>query len=74
LTGLTTWVVAVILYAVGGPAIHGFAFCLVLGVMVGTYSSIYVASPLLLWRSRPEGRELHVSLPSEIVATQPAAR
>jgi SecD/SecF fusion protein len=49
LTSLTTFVVVVILYFMGGEGIHGFAFCLVIGVLVGTYSSIYVASPVLLW-------------------------
>ena len=49
LTSITTMIVVLILYAIGGEGIHGFAFCLVLGVMVGTYSSIYVASPVLLW-------------------------
>ncbi len=49
LTSLTTLIVVVILYAIGGEGIHGFAFCLVLGVIVGTYSSIYIASPVLLW-------------------------
>jgi len=49
LTSLTTLVVVGILYAWGGEGIHGFAFCLVIGVIVGTYSSIYVASPVLLW-------------------------
>jgi SecD/SecF fusion protein len=56
LTSLTTLVVVVILYAIGGEGIHGFAFCLVIGVIVGTYSSIYVASPVLLWlMNRTEG-------------------
>ncbi len=49
LTSLTTFIVVGILYAFGGEGIHGFAFCLVLGVIVGTYSSIYIASPTLLW-------------------------
>lgn len=49
LTSLTTLIVVAILYAFGGEGIHGFAFCLVVGVFVGTYSSIYVASPVLLW-------------------------
>ncbi len=49
LTSLTTWFVVAILYGIGGSGIHGFAFCLVMGVIVGTYSSIYVASPVLLW-------------------------
>ena len=49
LTSLTTFLVVIILYATGGEGIHGFAFCLTLGVIVGTYSSIYVASPVLVW-------------------------
>lgn len=49
LTSFTTLIVVLILYAIGGEGIHGFAYCLVLGVIVGTYSSIYIASPVLLW-------------------------
>ena len=49
LTSLTTFLVVAILYAIGGEGIHGFAFCLTMGVIVGTYSSIYVASPVLVW-------------------------
>lgn len=49
LTSLTTFIVVIILFAMGGEAIHGFAFALVVGVIVGTYSSIFVASPVLLW-------------------------
>ncbi len=49
LTSITTFIVVAILYVFGGEGIHGFAFCLVLGVIVGTYSSIFVASPVLLW-------------------------
>ena len=49
LTSLTTFIVVFILYCFGGDAIHGFAFSLVIGVIVGTYSSIFVASPVLLW-------------------------
>ncbi|TWU42326.1 protein translocase subunit SecD [Novipirellula artificiosorum] len=49
LTSLTTLLVVVLLYALGGEGIHAFAFSLVIGVMVGTYSSIFVASPVLLW-------------------------
>jgi len=41
-----------ILYFIGGDGIHGFAFALVIGVVVGTYSSIFVASPVLLWMSK----------------------
>jgi SecD/SecF fusion protein len=49
LTSLTTFIVVFILYWFGGDAIHGFAFALVIGVIVGTYSSIFIASPALLW-------------------------
>ncbi|MBW3539640.1 MAG: protein translocase subunit SecD [Planctomycetes bacterium] len=49
LTSLTTLMVVSILYIWGGEAIHGFAFCLVVGMVVGTYSTIYVAAPVLLW-------------------------
>jgi SecD/SecF fusion protein len=49
LTSLTTLLVVLILYVLGGESIHGFAYALVVGIMVGTYSSIFVASPALLW-------------------------
>jgi len=51
LTSFTTLIVVMILYLIGGKVIHGFAFALIIGVMVGTYSSIFVASPVLLWMS-----------------------
>ena len=47
-TGGTTLVVVVALYVLGGELIHGFAAALIVGVIVGTYSSIYVASAMLL--------------------------
>ena len=49
LTSITTLLVVVLLYAFGGDGIHAFAFALVIGVLVGTYSSIFVASPILLY-------------------------
>lgn len=48
LTSITTLVVVVALFIFGGGIIHDFAFALIVGVAVGTYSSIYVASPILL--------------------------
>ena len=48
LTSLITWLVVLVLYIFGGEGVHLFAFVMVVGVIVGTYSSIYVASPLLL--------------------------
>jgi len=48
LTSLTTFMAVGMMYLFGGPGIHGFAFALTIGVVVGTYSSIAIASPLLL--------------------------
>ena len=47
-TSLTTLLVLVALFILGGEIIHGFAQALIIGVMVGTYSSIYVASTVTL--------------------------
>lgn len=47
LTSLTTFFVVLTLFLFGGEIIHGFAFTLLVGVVVGTYSSIFVASALL---------------------------
>jgi preprotein translocase subunit SecF len=48
LTSLTTLIVVVALFILGGGIIHDFAFALIIGVITGTYSSIYVASPVLI--------------------------
>jgi preprotein translocase subunit SecF len=48
ITSLTTLVVVVALFVFGGEIIHSFAFALIMGVVVGTYSSIYVASTAAL--------------------------
>jgi len=49
LTSLTTFFVVLTLFIFGGEIIHGFSFTLLVGVVVGTYSSIFVASPILMW-------------------------
>jgi SecD/SecF fusion protein len=48
LTGGTTIVTLFVMYVFGGPGIHGFTFALLVGILVGTYSSIAIASPILL--------------------------
>ena len=67
MTSLTTLLVLVALFFLGGELIHGFATTLIIGVFIGTYSSIYVASTLTLWLGvqkadlmpvRKEGAEL----------------
>jgi preprotein translocase SecF subunit len=52
LTSFTVWLSAIVLYvftATTGGGIADFSFPLIIGVLVGTYSSVYVASPLVLW-------------------------
>jgi preprotein translocase SecF subunit len=52
ITSFTTLLVVLILFFAGGPVIHDFAFALVVGVLVGTYSSIFIASPILVeWQA-----------------------
>ena len=51
LTSVTTLIVLLALFILGGGIIHDFAFAMILGVLIGTYSSVFVASPiLLLWQ------------------------
>jgi len=53
ITALTTLLAALSLFLFGGEVIHDFSFALVVGILVGTYSSIFVASPLVvLWENR----------------------
>jgi len=49
LTSLTTFFVVLTLYLFGGEIIKPFSFTLLVGIIVGTYSSIFIASPLLIW-------------------------
>jgi len=48
MTSFTTLLVVLALFILGGEVIHDFAFALIAGILVGTYSSIYVASPVML--------------------------
>ena len=59
ITSLTTFVVVLSLYILGGTVIRDFAFALMVGVIVGTYSSIFVASPILVefFGARQTGRK-----------------
>jgi SecD/SecF fusion protein len=54
LTSSTTLIVLSILYVMGGEGVHGFSFCMLLGIIVGTFSSVFVASPVLIWLSNLE--------------------
>ena len=48
ITSMTTFGVVFVLWLWGGEVIHNFAFAMIIGVIIGTYSSIYVASPIVL--------------------------
>ncbi|MFQ5805816.1 MAG: protein translocase subunit SecD [Phycisphaerae bacterium] len=50
LTSATTFIVLLVMYMFGGSSIRGFNYCMMIGVITGTYSSIAVASPLLMAR------------------------
>jgi len=53
LTSVTTLIVVIVLTLFGGEVIHDFAFALVVGVIVGTYSSIFIASALIsIWQPK----------------------
>jgi SecD/SecF fusion protein len=61
LTGGTTIATLVVMYVWGGPGIHGFTFALLFGILIGTYSSFAIASPLLLLG----GKDLQASAPEQ---------
>jgi SecD/SecF fusion protein len=48
LTSFTAWLVVVILFFFGGEGLHGFSFALVVGFLSGTYSTVYIATPILI--------------------------
>jgi len=53
ITSLTTLLVVLALFIWGGAIIHGFAFALLIGVIVGTYSSDFIAAPVVYsWRKK----------------------
>ncbi|HUY35052.1 MAG TPA: protein translocase subunit SecD [Pirellulales bacterium] len=56
LTSLTVFIVVLILYIFGGLGIHGFAFTLVIGTISGTYSTVYIATPVLIWMNKSKVR------------------
>jgi len=58
LTSLTTLITVLVLFIFGGPGLRNFALTLIVGVVVGTYSSIFIASPIVLWWARRSGTNL----------------
>ena len=48
ITSMTTFIVVLVLFLFGGPSLSGFSFALLVGIIVGTYSSIFVATPVFV--------------------------
>ncbi len=59
LTSTTTLLVVLSLFIFGGGVIHDFAFALLIGIVVGTYSSIFIASPMLLLWDKFQAKKPH---------------
>jgi preprotein translocase subunit SecF len=63
-----TFLTVLCLYVFGGEVLHGFSFALVVGILIGTYSSIAVAAPMLVayqdWRAKKAPAGKRVSLPA----------
>ena len=66
LTSLTTIVTVGILAQFGGSALRDFSLTILVGLVIGTYSSIFVAAPIVLWWSRRKGRDLR----EDVIATE----
>ena len=49
MTSGLTFLTVIALFLFGGPVLHGFSFALVVGIIIGTYSSVFVASPIVLF-------------------------
>ena len=76
LTSTVTLIPILCLYFLGGSVLRDFSLAIIIGVVVGTYSSIFIASPIVLWWNRARGRSAS-SLRREVIqkaatATNPA--
>ena len=58
LTSVTTLVMLITLYYFGGSSLRSFSFTIIAGILVGTYSSIFVASPIVYWWARVRNKSL----------------
>jgi preprotein translocase subunit SecF len=68
LTGGTTVLPVAALYFFGGAVLRDFSFAILVGVIVGTYSSIFVAAPIVLWWSKVRGKSLRREVIENTVA------
>ncbi|SPE43385.1 Protein translocase subunit SecF [Candidatus Sulfopaludibacter sp. SbA3] len=70
MTSGLTFLTVIALFLFGGPVLHGFSFALVCGIIVGTYSSVFIASPIVLfWHNYADQRKKT----APVLATAPRA-
>ncbi|MEO8204586.1 MAG: protein translocase subunit SecD [Chthoniobacterales bacterium] len=70
LTGGSTLLSVCTLFFLGGPVMADFAFAILIGILVGTYSSVFIAAPTVLWWSKFTGK----SIRREVLESTPAVR
>jgi preprotein translocase subunit SecF len=64
-TSLTVFMVVVILFFMGGSVLHDFAFCMIVGVVAGSYSTVFIASPVYIFLQKLfPGKGIKVTLPT----------
>jgi preprotein translocase subunit SecF len=74
-TSLTVFLAVLSLFIFGGEVLHDFAFAMLCGVVVGTYSSVFVASPVLyVWRGKKGSRLIKASMLTKQPAKEGAAK
>src|ERR1700754_4733229 len=65
MTSGLTFLTAIALFLFGGPVLHGFSFALVCGIIVGTYSSVFIACPIVLfWHNYADKRRKVAPVPA----------
>ncbi len=77
MTSGLTFLTVIALFLFGGPVLHGFSFALVVGIIIGTYSSVFVASPIVLfWHNWADDRKrtAPAAVPVAAAKPRPAAR
>jgi preprotein translocase subunit SecF len=72
MTSGLTFLTVIALFLFGGPVLHGFSFALVCGIIVGTYSSIFIASPIVLfWHNFADSRRKGRGAPAVAAVPRP---
>jgi preprotein translocase subunit SecF len=72
MTSGLTFLTVIALFLFGGPVLNGFSFALVCGILVGTYSSVFVASPIVLfWHNYSDKRRRRTAPAAPVVAAAP---